>query len=877
MQEGFHRAAGIVDDLGHSVENQSPEISYTRRLANGDYVQVYQHTLPPPAGFVAVPHIVNVPMPFFWDHRDAHIWGDALQQNARSGSAPSNWAPPLHPQYDLPPYSIVGAIPQHGPYPSSQDMHPFSAPAPSPPGRNKMRPTNQQWRTPQNENKREEADLNPPANLGPPEPPFQKESKETVISGESNTDDTSRSMDADRQSIAGQADPAKKLIRPKDDSLSHLEPSHFSRGDTQQSSNPSKALNADSAVFQPSSAPVPMKPDTQKIPSSPLDRVSAHSTPPVSKTENTETKVTNNFREILGESSAPNSHDTPIGSSSEVSDKYFRANEDVTTSSSSVYSHLTSEQPTDQAWQIYSKKNKKFGKSLPATDGNFPTSFEAEKIQSNKAQRVKDEILKYTTNEEHKGSEVSEEDPQDQMASGSRSDLNANKATLGKVEREKKKNKKKKKKSANKSKAVDEDVDDEVLNTVPYLAPNDRSVIQKIIWDMVAGDDPTPLRHLDLNRPLYNKIFTLDSRVDPLREHVLEKLMGQHLEELASKVSVQEANRRFFALQGQVIEDNRLVNWQLHRWLVGEPVRNIISLLEGEEKWPVFYNAKPDDWKVVEKQISELSLQSKNQLELAMPRDIRAKRLAIMYASGQVNKKRNRMMYSEEELATWAKQGVSAALLMRIGDILELTSPTVNWETLSEAAMGLKAKDLFNSLKGGIVIDGRLIYKEPVPWYTSGARMLILKDPKFSTTFNVRLKRMVDFGEDRVTVYDETKSTEGPKLGLPMGNKEDEKPVEEVDKEKNIVPKLGPDGILTLAEHMISNHFGIPAKQLVDFKRKIRFKNLVLKVKSNTNRIGGMDEKHAGVTWPKSASKELAPLKSQFRDFYNYWGITLHG
>ncbi|EGF99537.1 uncharacterized protein MELLADRAFT_68477 [Melampsora larici-populina 98AG31] len=930
MQDGFHMSAGLAHDLGHDTGAEHSAVSYTEYHPSGNYFQVTKTRLPTPAGFLHYP----ITLPYFWEARDAQVWGSAFQKNAESGLSPSNWIPPVHPQYDSTPYPVSAAQPQHGPYPVAQNMQPpeFSNIDEFPHGTlisewpnpifssriQQVGPIKQQLGATWNQRKLPEANFNPQINQGSTKHPVEKDSKGKAASSDSTVDGASSSMGANQPSTVGPANRVEKTIRP------NFEPG-FRVGDfrTLCVYEESELISeVKSSIFRPSDSP-PTPKDIQVIPSFPLRPASEHSIAPFSLKESSNAQQIKTFKEISGESPAPESRDklvvyvhsllpksqtlctrvptlkgfscVLISSSSDASENRNRPSEGASTSSSSGNSNEVPEKTKDQEWQVYSKKNRKFGKPLQPTRGNPPKSSGQEKLLLDKARLTKAQDFKSTRKGELENTEVEDEAPEDQNTPISRLDLDTEGQNFGKIGESNKKNQKKKKKKGAKS-SKDDQVDDDVLKTAAYIAPDAKSKIRKIIWDMdfsihhsnvysspshtfsddlVQGDNPKPLLAVHLDRPRYNEIFTLDSQYDHLRGNVIDQLMSQYLEELISKVSYQEANRRFFALQNQVIEDNRLKTWQLHRHILDEPIKDIIRMLKVDEMWPVFYDAKPDDWKVVEDKISSLNLRSKNLLELAMPQDARAKRIATMYAAGEANRHQNRMMYSEEELKAWVRQGVSAALLIRVGDILDLTSPKLNWENLSEAQLGWKARDFFNCLKGGIVVDGRAIYREPVHWYTSGARMLILEDKKFRGTFENRLKRLVEFGQDRATIYDKSLETEDQTSINQMNKKKGAELVKEVDKEKGKVPPSENDEIVTLSEYMIGTHFGILAKRLIEFKRKIKFKNLMLE--SQTKRMGSrISHPKAGVTWPKSVSPELAPLKSQFRDFYKYFGTAFN-
>ncbi|EGF99536.1 uncharacterized protein MELLADRAFT_94227 [Melampsora larici-populina 98AG31] len=886
MQEGFHISTGLVNDLDHTSGSQLPAMSHTVLLPDGNYVQVRQtHTvLPPPAGFVEFP--TSVTLPYFWDQRDAAKWGQALQENADSGLTPSNWIPHVHPQYNLPhvpvvpPYQVPGPISQHGSYPLAPNIHAFSDPV-----RQQVRPTKKQWRTSQSGRKPKNADLKPQTNLEDARHHSQEDLKGKGVSSEINLDETSRPMGFEQKSTAGQADQSKKMMRPN---LSQLEAWPFNRGINHPSRKPPHALDADSASFQPSTAPSQMRGTVDAIPSSSLDQVLVHNSASVSQVEEAGPKKnlelafgnrgesvkvqgTKESQELPSTSMPTAKQDTLVPSGSQVSDKKNLPNQEVSKSSSSESSNPLHEQSREQEWEVYHKKNKKPGKYPPLKGtskldgiGHQPLSYRPEHIQLDKGKETKDANLEHPQEGEHK---VEEENPEAKMVSGSQSNLDNETPAAGMSGEQKKnnrKNRKNRKKGLKQSEAEPLDGED-LLSAAAYLDPKTKSMIEKSIWYMVKGDNPKPLLDVGLDLPIYNKIFTLDAKQNDERLNLVDQIVDQQLDQLSAKVSLQEASRRFFAIQMQFFEENRLRNWQTQKERVGEAVKEIMEMLKGDEMWPAFYDATLDEWRLVERKISELNDDSQRQLESVMPHVLRARRLATIYASGQAKKNGHQMMYSEKELEAWMRQGVSAPLLIRVGDLLELTSPKANWRDIPDEEMGSKASDFFNCLNGEIALGHRLIYKEPIHWYLSGARMLILQDPKFAGTFNSRLEKLIKFGENRVTLYDKPLETQGKKSGT------------SVDLKKNAGISQREDQSFTFSEHMISTHFGIPSNKLLEFTTIVRFKNAVSKVSGN--RSGDITSQFkAGITWPKGklVTRDIQALKPQFHAFFHFLGIPFN-
>ncbi|KAH9811133.1 hypothetical protein DFH28DRAFT_1110598 [Melampsora americana] len=315
--------------------------------------------------------------------------------------------------------------------------------------------------------------------------------------------------------------------------------------------------------------------------------------------------------------------------------------------------------------------------------------------------------------------------------------------------------------------------------------------LEKLLQSIIKPDNKEDFMYINVSDGTANAIMSNQDYKNlskllndiTLYKHKVEVLLGEP-----------ETNRRFQSFQVQFSQKLTLRNWEELKNQCDSDVRQAVKLLHVHHEWPVFYNTKLGESKMV---VEKLKILTQTQLESVL--DILSlqeicQRLGIMKAMEGINSQGLNKVFSEKRLQFFLKQGVSVPVLVRMEHLLGLNT-TLDHNFHGENDAYSRLLEIYNLMHGKIYTDFEPEAQDKTKWIHSPVRKYLFENDE-------RLK--IDF-EDRLWCIAEQGKLMNIKLSsLP-------------ENESNLTGDLK-ETSSSLQRIIITTHFGITTQGLAEIQ-----------------------------------------------------------
>ncbi|KAH9811134.1 hypothetical protein DFH28DRAFT_1131506 [Melampsora americana] len=268
--------------------------------------------------------------------------------------------------------------------------------------------------------------------------------------------------------------------------------------------------------------------------------------------------------------------------------------------------------------------------------------------------------------------------------------------------------------------------DDILINSYSTeVNSNRRLSIAKILHNVLKSENKQDFMSINLSDEAFNSLSGTQTAHDP--SSIVEDL-DTYQAEFAVLIGKPESYRRFKALKAQITQKMVTKNWKELKDKCDRSVKNIVRSLGGTSQWPVFYTTKDGQTERILANISQLTPQQKAMLQSVIDVDEQENRLRTMYTMEQINKEYVPKIFTEKKLQLLQKQGVSIPLMLKMEQLLHLTSP-FEYNFMKEKEAIARTLDVMDVMEGNINMDhGEALMIDDIEWINSPVRKCFIEE-----------------------------------------------------------------------------------------------------------------------------------------------------
>ncbi|EGG09094.1 uncharacterized protein MELLADRAFT_104381 [Melampsora larici-populina 98AG31] len=526
----------------------------------------------------------------------------------------------------------------------------------------------------------------------------------------------------------------------------------------------------------------------------------------------------------------------------------------------------------DEEWRLVSKKNRKKGKQVKNNESISP---EIPNVQPGHVSSYQDDnrVLKNEGGEgafslelktgtkipeENKNIETFPSQINDFNLSASSSQLEQTETPLSKSSKITQVTRHKKKKKKNNSKqnvtliVKDESkIDESNPSTCQLHEPFwpqieiDLSEKKKIaFWNLIEKAFQKHNKNKFIMTLIDHELYAQE--IHPVNNMQLNTILNDmqvKLEEKLECSEFRETYRRMKSIGNQLMQEISILEWDKKKGLVSKEVATVAQLLKVNERWPMFFEYKSNQWDSLQGRMAKLTEVQQNELDSLMDTIEQGKRCATIYTMQNPEMKRYKKWLAEQDPKRLSQLGVSIPILLNLLYTLDFLSPEIEWDKLNSKILHKKSEDFLELLIGKLTASPNVytLESENSSWNMTPTRMYIGEDKELEIFIQKRLRILTKFNRFKIQPYIKWYPTHDTSLGSIQ--------------QQN----------LSFSEIMVGTYFGVAGSELAYLKS-------LMDEKSKRCIERGSGE----IEWPKAAFSTWIVTGHYLEKYYKFLGLTVH-